>query len=59
MSKKQWFYIQAECITDNAALTIKKGDITILAKVKSQGLAFVVANTLAKTMSKDFYVTIK
>ena len=59
MSKKQWFYIQAECITDNAALTVKKGDIEIVAKVKSKGLAFIVANSLANTMGNNFYITIK
>ena len=55
MSKKQWYEIQVECIKFNPTCTLLVGEKNTVAKVKSYGLAFQVANFLQSIYSKEYF----
>lgn len=57
--KKQWYIIESECIKYNPSLTCKVGEKTVVAKVKSYGLAYAVAQAIAETLGESFSITIK
>lgn len=57
--KKQWYEIEIECIKFSPAFNMKVGEKEIVAKVKSKGLAFIAANSIAKIYDGICYVTIK
>lgn len=59
MSKKIWFDVVIECVKYNPDSTLKVGEVDTLARVKSKGLAFIVAIELQKFYGEDFKVTIK
>ena len=55
MSKKQWFTVEVECVKYSASSTCKVGEKWTVAKVKSYGLAFIVAEHLQETTYKPEY----
>ena len=59
MSKKQWYQIEIECIKFNPSFDMKVGEKQIVAKVKSQGLAYITANTIKDVYKDNCAVTIK
>lgn len=48
MAKKQWYLIQIECIKFNPSIDLKVGEKKIIAKIKSQGLAYVAAQAFSE-----------
>lgn len=59
MSKKQWYQVEIECVYVSPGFNMVLGEKQVIAKVKSQGLAYTVANTIAKVYEKNCTVTIK
>ena len=59
MTKKEWYSIEIECIKENPALTMRKGEKQTVAKVKSLGLAYVTANAINKLYDGNCYVIVK
>jgi hypothetical protein len=60
MSKKVWHEIEIECIKFNPSLTMKVGEKTIVAKVKSVGLACHVVVSMEKVYKPEYFkITIK
>ena len=57
--KKQWYQIEVECIKFDPSLTCKVGEKTVLAKVKSYGLAYAAAQAISQTLGESFTITIK
>ena len=55
MSKKLWYSIELECIKlkDNSSMLV--GEKETICKVKSKGLAFVVAADLEKMYNKEYF----
>ena len=46
--KKVWYEVKCRCFRDNPSLNMREGDVELLAKVKSQGNAYRVAQELQK-----------
>lgn len=46
--EKQWYLIEIECIKFNPSIDMKIGEKQIIAKVKSQGLAYIVAQSFSE-----------
>ena len=60
MRKKLWYTILIECIKDNASYNMEIGNIMELARVKSIGLAYHIANTLETIYKPEYFkITIK
>ena len=60
MANKVWYQIEVECIKSNASYSMEVGEKTVVAKVKSMGLACHVAYAMEKVYNpKHFNVTIK
>ena len=55
MAKKQWYLIETECIKFNPSLTCKVGEKTVVAKVKSPGLACFITAELEKIYKPEFF----
>ena len=53
--KKQWYVIEIECIKYKSGMTFLVGQKEEIAKIKSKGLAFIVANDLEKTYPPEFF----
>ena len=61
MAAKQWYSVEVECIKFNPSLTVKVGEKTVVAKVKSSGLAYSVASHLIRAVypTEYFKVSVK
>lgn len=59
MAKKIWFDVVIECIKYNPDSVLQVGEVDTLARVKSKGLAFIVACELQEFYGECFKVTIK
>ena len=57
--KKVWYNVYAECVKYNPSLTAKVGEVTEVAKVKSEGLAYTVCKAVQETMGECFKVYYK
>lgn len=55
MTKKVWYSIEIECIKETAASTLRVGEKDLVCKVKSKGLAFLVAADLEKTYKQEYF----
>jgi hypothetical protein len=54
--KKVWYEVKCECVVENPSLDMRKGDVVVLAKVKSLGNARSVALELQKVYKEVGYV---
>ena len=60
MSKKLWYSIEIECVKYDALSTMLVGEKNIVAKVKSKGLAILIAKNLENVYKTDqFKISIK
>ena len=60
MRKKEWYLIEIECIKYDTRLTCKVGEKMTVAKIKSEGLANVVAANMVTVYNPEFFrITIK
>lgn len=59
MAKKEWYNIEIECIKFDPSLTMRVGEKQIVARVKSYGLAYAVAQTVSGIYKDNCSVTIK
>ena len=62
MAAKQWYQIEIECMKYQASSTMLVGEKNIVAKVKSEGLAYKVASgadsrTILATSLQEIYKT--
>jgi len=55
MPKKINYKVFAECIKENASLTCRKGDKTLLGTIRSQSNANVFANTMQNIYKPEFF----
>lgn len=56
---KQWYNVYTECIKYNPSITAKVGEINLVAKVKSEGLAYVTAKAIQESVGEYFKVYYK
>lgn len=60
MAKKQWYSIEVECIKFNPSLTCDVGAKLEVAKVRSLGLAYAVAQYLETCYKPEYFkITVK
>lgn len=59
MSKKVWYTVEIECIKFNPSFDMKVGEKQVVAKVKSYGIAYAVAQTISGIYKDNCAVTIK
>lgn len=57
--KKQWYDIYMECIKESPSVTSKLGEVTYVARVKSNGLAYVTCKAIQETVKDNFKVYYK
>lgn len=57
--KKQWYNIYMECIKDSPSITAKVGEISLVGKIKSEGLAYTTCKTIQESVGKYFKVYYK
>ena len=55
MAAKQWYMVEIECIKFNPACTLLVGEKSIVAKVKSYGLAYNVEQFLETIYNKEYF----
>ena len=55
MAAKQWYTIEIECIRFNACHTMKVGEKTAIAKVKSLGLANIVCAEIRNVYNPEYF----
>lgn len=57
--KKIWYNVYQECIKYSPSITAKVGEVELIAKVKSEGLAYVTCKTIQETVGEYFKVYYK
>ena len=57
--KKQWYNIYMECIKYSPSITAKVGEINLVGKIKSEGLAFQTCKTIQESVGEYFKVYYK
>lgn len=57
--KKQWYNIFMECIKYSPSITAKVGEINLVAKVKSEGLAHTTCKAIQESVGEYFKVYYK
>lgn len=55
MAAKQWYMVEIECIKFNPSCTLNVGEKSIVAKVKSYGLAYNVAQFLQTIYNNEYF----
>lgn len=57
--KKQWYNIYSECVKYSPSITAKVGEINLVAKVKSEGLAYTTCKAIQESVGEYFKVYYK
>lgn len=57
--KKQWYNIYTECIKENALVTAKLGEVSLVGKIKSEGMAYITCKALQEAIGENFRVYYK
>ena len=57
--KKQWYNIYMECIKYSPSITAKVGKVELVAKVKSEGLAYQTCKAIQESVGEYFKVYYK
>lgn len=57
--KKQWYNIYMECIKYSPSITAKVGEVELVAKVKSEGLAYQTCKAIQESVGEYFKVYYK
>ena len=54
--KKVWYNIYMECIKESAGITAKLGEVNLVGKIKSEGLAYQTCKAIQETVGEYFKV---
>ena len=57
--KKQWYNIYSECVKYSPSITAKIGEVNLVAKVKSEGLAYTTCKAIQESVGEYFKVYYK
>lgn len=57
--KKLWYNIYMECIKESPSTTSKFGEVQLIGKIKSEGLAYLTCQSIQKTVSDNFKIYYK
>lgn len=57
--KKVWYNIYMECIKESAGVTAKLGEVNLVGKIKSEGLAYQTCKSIQETVGEYFKVYYK
>lgn len=57
--KKQWYNIYMECIKYNSSITAKVGEVELIGKIKSEGLAYITCKAIQESVGEYFKVYYK
>lgn len=57
--KKVWYNVYQECVKYSPSITLKVGEVELIAKVKSEGLAYATAKAIQETVGEYFKVYYK
>lgn len=57
--RKQWYNILTECIKESPSVTAKVGEVTLVGKVKSEGLAYATCKAIQESVGEYFKVYYK
>lgn len=57
--KKQWYNIYSECVKYSPSITAKVGEVNLVAKVKSEGLAYTTCKAIQESVGEYFKVYYK
>ena len=57
--KKVWYNIHMECIKYSPSITAKVGEVEVVAKVKSEGLAYATCKAIQESVGEYFKVYYK
>ena len=57
--KKLWYNIYTECVKESASITATVGEVNLVAKVKSEGLAYVTCKAIQESVGEYFKVYYK
>lgn len=57
--KKQWYNIYMECIKESPSISAKVGEVNLIGKIKSEGLAYQTCKAIQETVGEYFKVYYK
>ena len=57
--KKQWYNVFMECVKYSPSITAKVGEVNLVAKVKSEGLAYTTCKAIQESVGEYFKVYYK
>ena len=57
--RKQYYTIYMECIKESPAIFSKLGEVEVLGKIKSEGLAYVTVKAIQETLTEHYKVYYK
>lgn len=57
--KKVWYNIYMECIKESAGVTAKLGEVNLVGRIKSEGLAYQTCKAIQETVGEYFKVYYK
>lgn len=57
--KKQWYNIYMECVKYSPSITAKVGEINLIGKIKSEGLAYITCKAIQESVGEYFKVYYK
>lgn len=57
--KKVWYNVFMECIKESPSITAKVGEVNLVGKIKSEGLAYQTCKAIQETVGEYFKVYYK
>ena len=57
--RKQYYNIYMKCIKDSPSITAKVGEVELVGKIKSEGLAYQTCKTIQESVGEYFKVYYK
>lgn len=57
--KKTWYNIFMECVKYSPSITAKVGEVTLIGKIKSEGMAYATCKAIQETIGEYFKVYYK
>ena len=57
--KKVWYNVYMKCVKYSPSITAKVGEVELVAKVKSEGLAYAACKTIQESVGEYFKVYYK
>lgn len=57
--KKTWYNIFMECVKYSPSITAKVGEVTLIGKIKGEGMAYAACKAIQETVGEYFKVYYK